>query len=448
MIEPRTPVGVFVSHTHADKGIALALDRALVRLFGSGDAVSVSYSSKKHEAGAPRGGENWFGWIVDQVRDTRVALVLLTPASINKPWVLWEAGAVQGVALGAEPQSGNRVIPLTYGLRATEVPTPFQQVLVSAGDSRDDMEKVFDELIREYVPVRRQHDAGKVQAQVLDEYLAAVEVVLRDAPLLPTEAVVQEWCARLDDLRASSRESEVGHLHDWLRVAFGRERGEQERPLDFRIHRRLGELYASAPNWERAATQFDLARSLAPRDLLVLRQLGRAYLEDNRLDAAGDVIAQIETLDPAAFVHNVECAALKGRWHRQRGELVAERDVYRNALGASPQSYYLADLLGQVELQLGEVGAAGEAYARASRILDALGDRNVWTHATMASAELLAGREPEGLAELRLINEYEPDADQLSSIERGLERLRDGLDVDATTFARWVAALGTRRKVR
>jgi hypothetical protein len=131
------------------------------------------------------------------------------------------------------------------------------------------MAKVFEELIEQHLPPDRHLAAGRRLDKIVADYLTAVQRALRDAPMLPTEPVVQEWCLRLDNLRASGRASEVAYLHDWLNVAFGRERGETDRPLDFRIHRRLGELYMRSGNHASAARQFELARTLAPRDLQI-----------------------------------------------------------------------------------------------------------------------------------------------------------------------------------
>jgi len=52
--------------------------------------VTVHYSTNKEMQGGINPGEDWFTWIVDRVRESTVALVLLTPASIQKPWILWE----------------------------------------------------------------------------------------------------------------------------------------------------------------------------------------------------------------------------------------------------------------------------------------------------------------------------------------------------------------------
>jgi hypothetical protein len=110
---------IFISHTHADQGIADALRDAVRELFG--DSITVHYSTNKEREGGIAPGQEWFRWIVEHVKEANVALVLLTPASIQKPWILWEAGAVAGSALASDTAKLNeatrpKVRPLVYQL--------------------------------------------------------------------------------------------------------------------------------------------------------------------------------------------------------------------------------------------------------------------------------------------------------------------------------------------
>src|SRR4051812_5756576 len=91
---------IFISHTHTDQAVADAFRDAVQMLFS--DAVAVHYSTNKELEGGIKPGEDWFHWIGQQVHGAKVALILLTPASVQKPWVLWEAGAVAGAALASE----------------------------------------------------------------------------------------------------------------------------------------------------------------------------------------------------------------------------------------------------------------------------------------------------------------------------------------------------------
>jgi tetratricopeptide (TPR) repeat protein len=212
-------------------------------------------------------------------------------------------------------------------------------------------------------------------------------------------------------------------------------------PIDVRLHRRLGELYLDVRKYRQAALQFDLARRLVPRDIFVLRALGQAYLGDDDTDAAGKVISDIEGLDPEAFVHNVECAALKGRWLVHQGRGREAESVYARASGSNPDSYYLADLLGQVRLELGDQNGAREAYAQALEIIERLPEENLWIEATAATAAIVTGDQAKTLDHLRRARELQPTQENLDAIERGLRRCQRALDLGENAFAEWQEAL-------
>src|SRR5689334_23068785 len=137
---------IFVSHTHADAPLSDAIAQLMRDLFG--ERVGVFSSSNKSLEGSVGPGRDWFKWIIDQVRETDVAFVLLTPSSIQKPWVLWEAGAVAGVAFAGNDGDADHahVIPISFGLNAPDVPTPFAGTQIVKGTDKADIEKLTNEL--------------------------------------------------------------------------------------------------------------------------------------------------------------------------------------------------------------------------------------------------------------------------------------------------------------
>jgi tetratricopeptide (TPR) repeat protein len=428
------PQLVFISHTQADKGIADAFSHLLDELFES--YFKASYSSDPEHG--PKHGARWLQWINAQVKGSPFSLVLLTPASLQKPWILWEAGAVAGTSVAAGDDDGRKVRPLVFRLSSEQIPDPFRDVQVVRGDDYASMEAVLSEWM-ENLSGTAAAKAGRKLDRALRDYLAAVNTALDNAPLVPTEGIVQEWCVRLDELGEKERMSEVGTIHDWLNIAFGRD-GEK-RPLDLRIHRRLGALYLSARNYDKAATQFELARQLSPRDIMILRELGRSYLGQEQFDKANDVIATIEKLDPKAFEHNVECAALKGRLLR-KSDPTGAREVYRKAFENNPNSYYLGDLLGQMQLQLGQLDAARATYQRVLEIINGLGESNLWIQATAANAAIAAKADAEVIRQkLRGILDFRPSPENLKTIEDGLRRLQVALGIDDSVFRDWMATL-------
>jgi tetratricopeptide (TPR) repeat protein len=308
---------IFLSHTTTDAEVAHAIRAALEFLFGEG-TLTISYSTRKDLEGSIQSGEDWFGWITEQVREARVTLVVLTPASVQKPWILWETGAVYGAAASQEETDLRRVRPLTFGIQNSDLPGPIASMRLqhTQADREDGVRQLLNDLVRDMqaeLSVERFLSVAQRVDGAVRQWLEKTGEALRLAPLLPTEPVVQEWLARLDELSAGDRASEVDHLHQWMVVAFGRELDGAERPLDVRLHRRLGDLYAASLRHDKAAEQYALAHKLAPRDIYTLRFLGKAYLDDRRVPDAGRVVADIDQLDPTAAVVNPQCAALKGR---------------------------------------------------------------------------------------------------------------------------------------
>ncbi len=415
---------VFISHTVTDKALADALKAALEELFGRG-RLKVHYSSGKHAGGVPAGAD-WFRWIVDQVQSSEVAFVLLTPASVQKPWIPWEAGAVYGAALSRGSES-EPVLPLTFHLTTAELPDPFRTIQVTRGDAADDVRSLFRQLLIRFKELHSDDsymDAVAALDATTRRFGEAVEEALARAPMTPTEAAVSEWCLRLDALGAD-RASEASQMHDWIELAFGRTREEPDRPLDLRIHRRLGQLYQESGDHASAARQYELSRRLAPRDLFVLRSLGEAYLG---FDAgkAERVIDEITALDDDAFEQNAECAALKGRWLRKAGNLRAAREVFERALARNPRSHYLAGRLAQTALDLQDPGYQ-DAFEHVIEIVEALDEQNVWTHADAVSAAVAVERPRVAERHLRAIAALSPTKRELRSIQRGLDELLTGL---------------------
>ena len=427
--------GIFISHTHSDKPVADAIAALVRELFG--DRVQVHYSSDKEVGGGIAPGANWFRWIVEKVREADVALILLTPASTQKPWVIWEAGAVGGAAFATGDGKTERVVPIVFGLRSAEVPSPFATSQILSGVIEADIHRLVGDLVERFKDQYSSIEVLKIgtrQNAAIAGYLKTIEPALLKLPLVITEGAIQEWLIRLDVLERERRYSEVGVIESWMDVAFGRE-GDEQRPLDIRIHRRLGELYAAAKKPLDAARQFRLARQLVPRDIYILRRLGKAYLDAEDRDTARAVLDSIAEFDAHAFERNPENAALKARLYRENNNLAGARNVLRAALDYTPDSYYLGDLLGQVHLDLGELDDAKHVYRGVREIVLRLREPNVWTHAAALTAAIVCGDDDAIHQAIEALNALRPNSEQLASIERGARGVVEKLNRDPAILA-------------
>lgn len=416
------PREIFISLTEHDKPLAEALSAAFAQVFGD-SLLEVKFSPSRQVGGGIASGEDWFKWIVDRVKACHFALILVTPASVNKPWILWEAGAVAGAALADSGGDMRKVRPIVYQVPTELIPSPIRdsKAQYRRGDVADDfrymLDEMFDEFSKDMQP-KAVREFGKTRDAAVADYMQKVEAALLNAPAVMAPAVIEEWCLRLDDLKRENRASEAEHLQDWMDLAFGSD--GRPRPLDLRIHSRLAALYMKARNHSRAIAQLQLARQLAPRDIFVLRQLGRALLDHGERERAREVLDRIERLDKNACVHNAECAALAARWHRAGKELQRADAVLSAALSANPQSYYLANLLAEVRAEDGRTEDAARAYRQVLEIIDTLGEDSLWVSASVANARFYLGEDTQALALLKAILARRPDAGTWASIERGL----------------------------
>jgi tetratricopeptide (TPR) repeat protein len=423
--------GIFISHTHSDQPLANAINELIKALFGQN--FPVNYSSKKELEGGIAPGDDWFRWIVTQVREVDTAFILLTPSSIQKPWVIWEAGAVAGAAFATESAEQRRVYPISYGVTGTQVPSPFARTQLISGTDPNDVLKLVDDLFERFgknlSPIEIKRFGEKISPSI-EKYISDVSRAIVRLPLVVTEAVVQEWLSRLDDFKRQQRFSEAKVLENWLDIAFGREEADKLRPLDARVHRRLGELYALAQMPSEAARQWELARQLSPRDIMLLRMLGKAFLDQKDSGKAEEILNDIETLDKDAFERNPENAALKARWYEQRGDLLGAKDVLKRAYHTNPRSYYIGDLLGQTLLRIpGCKSEAIQVYDQILKTIEDLPELNVWTYATSLTASVVLENQSGiehalgSIANLRPT----PSRQAIASIEKGIEKL-EGVD--------------------
>jgi len=172
---------IFISHTHTDKKISDAINEAIVNLFGN-KMVRVVYSTKEDDGGIPHGND-WYEWIVEQVKEADIALILLTPNSIKSPWILWEAGAIEGIALATNYDKNlkerRKVRPITFDLQPEDIPSPFHRIQTISGDKREDVIKFLIDLISQFKNVLdNEFEAGMRLEKSVNKYMESIRASL------------------------------------------------------------------------------------------------------------------------------------------------------------------------------------------------------------------------------------------------------------------------------
>jgi tetratricopeptide (TPR) repeat protein len=464
---------VFISHSHKDEPLAAAFRDTLRNIFQS---VEVAFSSDKESGGGPQSGSNWLAWIHGKMLECEEALLLLTPYSIQKPWPMWEAGAVAGMAMsGQQSEKGSPaklVTPIRFNVSEEHVPGPFAVTQAVDGTREASLKKLLGDLMR-----RHDYQGSKegVVNAVLKDYVPPLRQRildwLRSAPSVVTEGTIAEWCARLDRLRDDKRSADVRFLHNWIRLTYdGPSTGEAEDarrwnpngpqdPWDIRLHLRLAENYLIAGQAGPAIAQYQIATQLEPLDVFVLHKLGMAYLDSQNPAGARETIERILQLDPDALRWNAEVAGLEGRFWKDEGRRREKegkdklaRECFEKALqfymGAmeiegNRISLYMVDNVGQLSLKLGDLDSAHKVYERAKAALENVTPQteDIWSLATRATTALVLGSEDEAIKHLQRLSTRSPSEKEKTSIGKGLELVREALGKTAADYQRWMSAL-------
>jgi TIR domain-containing protein len=178
---------IFISLTKSDSEIARGVEKAVREILGI--EVPIHYSTSREIGAAIKHGEKWFDWLSDRVRNCDFALLLLTPVSVRKPWVLWETGALFGVATANGGEGRRKIRPLVYSIGESNIPSPIRDMGVQfrRGDRENDMRLFFSELLDEYrelIPTKQLLGVEGRLDRGLKAYLQSVNIVLRRASLL------------------------------------------------------------------------------------------------------------------------------------------------------------------------------------------------------------------------------------------------------------------------
>ena len=429
---------LFISHSAPDNAIAEALEKAINALSdGCSEPIIISYSSSA--AKGPKGDEEWRGWIDKQIIEATTVLIILSRDSITRHWPIWEAAACRGVALQRKHENKEPVTPkiiaLSYGITNEECPDPFRAEQIFSGESPEGMKEVFTQILDFHkIDNSAMFDAGVKMEKVFDSYNKKIQQCLLNTSSLVTESSVQDWLVRLDELIKDNRLPELIKYQDWMNIAFGlNSETTMQSQIDLRLHRQLGEYYLDQREFNHAKQQLRLARKSAPRDIYVLSRLTESLikqmLKDKKKLSPNEVEAEIEellgrikSLDPDALYDNPDTAALAAKYQRLiKNDPEEAIETYKKALKNNPDSYYLADVLGQTQIEIDEIEPAKKTYEEALKILDRIPDHSIWSLATKATANLVLGHFPVVEETLQEIIKLEPTLNELASIKAGIQ---------------------------
>jgi hypothetical protein len=169
---------VFISHDSRDAELAEAFSKLLSSV-SAGVLKSFRSSDRKGTQGIEYGVE-WYPTLMSKIESASDVVCLLTQRSIDRPWILYEAGVakgkldrpVHGVALGVSLSQANS--------------GPFAQ-FQNSGDEEDSLTKLVMQLLKRIPGSEPDHDAVQMQVRSFKEKVGTVLKALKD-PETPQQA--------------------------------------------------------------------------------------------------------------------------------------------------------------------------------------------------------------------------------------------------------------------
>lgn len=284
-VKPSDAPLVFISHDSRDASLAEAFSR-LLRSVSAGMLKSFRSSDKKGTEGIEFGDE-WYKKLMEKLTTASDVVCLLTERSLDRPWILYEAGVAKGKL--ETPVHG---LALGVPLARVSGSGPFYQ-FQNSDDSEDSLKKLVVQLCKRVPGL--EPDEGVIEAQVLEFKKAITGALQRIAvPATSQKAEVADVAGAkvLEEMKSVVRELSVRLDHS---IAVGIERGRPRRrtnpgmlmELAERMSKRTGNpsglLVLTSPLRDEFPWVYDLAliaynalvsgqRDLANRSLDALRE--------------------------------------------------------------------------------------------------------------------------------------------------------------------------------
>jgi hypothetical protein len=151
---------VFVSHDSRDAGLAELFSNLLTDASG-GILRSFRSSDKRGTSGIEFGAE-WYNTIMSKIGDATDVVALLTQHSVDRPWILYEAGVAKG-------KLNTTVFGLAIGISLEKASSgPFAQ-FQNSGDDEDSLTKLVLQLIQKNPEASPREEAVRRQVKAFQE---------------------------------------------------------------------------------------------------------------------------------------------------------------------------------------------------------------------------------------------------------------------------------------
>ena len=194
---PRPKALVFVSHDSRDADLAEAFANLLSHV-SAGTLKSFRSSDKRGASGIEFGAE-WYATIMSQLDQATDVVALLTAQSIDRPWILYEAGVAKG-------KLETTVFGIALGVPLEKVSTgPFGQ-FQNCGDDEDSLTKLVMQLLQRNPDASPREEAVKTQVRVFRENMIELLKTRGETKTVEASASEENIAKLFEEVKAMVRE--------------------------------------------------------------------------------------------------------------------------------------------------------------------------------------------------------------------------------------------------
>lgn len=330
---------IFISHDTRDAELAEALSKLLKSV--SAGMIKTFRSSDKKAGDGIDFGEEWYKRLMTQLQSTSDVVCLFTERSLDRPWILFEAGVAKG-------KLDTPVIGLALGVPLSRVSAgPFYQFM-NMDDSETDLTKLVNQLARR-VP-NLELDADVVKSQVSAFKAAEAEIlnkIVTDKPKpAPKDDSEENSVAKLAEemkslpSRVAERLSEMGdpfrrrrsrRFHPMMIEEIMHMSGEPGDPIGILMAASLVRddmpwLYELAMEVYRAAKTGEIEN--IENEIRKIRRLSDVFMRGPLADelGPGNKEAQIFTMEFPRMLEHFLVRAAQNRKRRSRQTTIASEE--------------------------------------------------------------------------------------------------------------------------
>ncbi len=203
---------IFVSHDHRDAPLAEAFSNLLTDASG-GFLKSFRSSDRKGGAGIEFGAE-WYSEIMGKINDATDVVALLTANSLDRPWILYEAGVAKG-------KLDKPVFGIVVGVAFDQATKgPFAQFQNSA-DDEDSLTKLVLQLIRRNSDAEPREEAVRRQVSAFRGSIdKLISLKPEEKPAKPGGAEASDAAKLFEEIKVMFRDLPE-RLHGQLSESLG-----------------------------------------------------------------------------------------------------------------------------------------------------------------------------------------------------------------------------------